>query len=62
MLLNNEDVSVEYLDGALLVTTALTTEEKISEEKYYESAVQLAHSFALSLGVDIAISKVADRA
>jgi len=51
MLLNNEDVSVEYLDGSLLVTTTLISEEKISEEKYYESAVQLAHAFALSLGV-----------
>lgn len=47
MFLNNEDVSVEYLDGALLVTPTL-----VSEEKNYESAVQLAHAFALSLGVE----------
>ncbi len=49
MFLNNEDVSVEYLNGALLVTPAL-----ISEEKNYEPAVQLAHALALSLGVVIA--------
>lgn len=49
MFLNNEDVSVEYLNGALLVTLTL-----ISEEKNYEPAVQLAHALALSLGVDIA--------
>lgn len=52
MFLNNEGVSVEYLDGALLVTTPL-----ISEEKNYERAVLLAHSFAQSLGVDIAKKK-----
>lgn len=45
MFLNNGDVSVEYLDGALLVTTRL-----ISEEKNYQPAVQLAHAFAQSLG------------
>jgi hypothetical protein len=44
MFLNNEGISVEYLDGALLVTPTL-----ISEDKNYESAVQLAHAFALSL-------------
>ena len=55
MFLNNEDVSVEYLNGALLVTPTL-----ISEEKNYESAVQLAHAFALSLGVDIAKKKASD--
>lgn len=48
MFLNNEDVAVEYLNGALLVTPTL-----ISEEKNYEPAVQLAHAFARSLGVDM---------
>lgn len=55
MFLNNEGVSVEYLNGALLVTPPL-----ISEEKNYEPAVQLAHAFALSLGVDTAKKKASD--
>jgi hypothetical protein len=55
MFLNNEDVTVEYLNGALLVTPTL-----ISEEKNYESAVQLAHAFARSFGVDIDKKKASD--
>lgn len=55
MFLNNEDVSVEYLDGALLVTPTL-----ICEEKNYEPAVQLAHAFAQSFGVDMANDKDSD--
>ncbi len=55
LFLHNEGVSVEYLNGALLVTPTL-----ISEEKNYEPAVQLAHAFAYSLGVDIAQKKASD--
>ena len=55
MFLNNEGVSVEYLDGALLVTPSL-----ISEEKNYEPAVRFAHAFALSLGVDITSNKATE--
>jgi len=55
IFLNNEGVSVEYLNGALLVTPPL-----ISEEKNYEPAVQLAHAFAQSLGVGIANKKASD--
>lgn len=54
MFLNNEDASVEYLNGALLVTPPL-----ISEEKNYEPAVQLAHAFAQSLGVNL-VNKTTD--
>ena len=49
MFLKHEGISVEYLDGALLVTSPL-----ISEEKNYEPAAQLALAFAQSLGVGIA--------
>lgn len=52
MFIKNEEVSVEYLDEALLVMPRM-----INEEKNYEPAVQLAHAFALSLGMDISKKK-----
>ena len=52
LFLHNEGVSVQFLNGALLVILPL-----ISEEKNYEPAVQLAHAFAESFGVDIAKKK-----
>lgn len=55
LFLSNEGVSVEYLNGALLVISTLT-----GEEKNYESAVQLAHDFAQSLGVVIAKVRASD--
>lgn len=55
MFLNNEGVSVEFLNGALLVTPPM-----ISEENNYEPAVQLAHAFAQSFGVGIANKKASD--
>ncbi len=55
LFLNNEGVSVEYLNGALLITPSL-----ISNEKNYEPAIQLAHAFAQSLGMDTADKKAAD--
>lgn len=49
LFLSNEGVSVEYLNGALLITPSL-----ISNEKNYEPAVQRAHVFAQLLGIETA--------
>ena len=47
LFLDNEGVSVECLNSALLFSPSL-----ISDEKNYEPAVKLAHAFAHLLGMD----------
>lgn len=47
LFIKYDGISVEYLNGALLITPSF-----ISDEKNYEPALQLAHDFALMLGMD----------